>query len=114
METKTKKKVLSRNEKVDLAVEAMQRATRQLEGICYEISAEDIGPLYVAYTAENNNLYISAGDLEGGWVLSFYDLAEKLIEGLADNCNDSSRSYCSKLLVASLHAVADKIEQDCR
>lgn len=112
METAKSKKVISRNGRIELAIETMRQAIRQFEETGYGITCEDIGPLYVAYAAENKSLYISARDMEDGWELSFDSLADKLVDNLTGEaiCS-SSRSNYSILLASGLREVADKIER---
>jgi hypothetical protein len=112
MKAKTKKKVLSRHEKIDLAIEAMNRAMSQFEQTGFSLTSEDLGPLYVAYSDEDDALYISARNIEEGWVLSFNDLTNQLVYGLenSDNDHDDLVNF-SALLVANLRKVADDIER---
>jgi hypothetical protein len=112
MKAKTKKKVLSRHEKIDLAIEAMNRAMSQFEQTGFSLTSEDLGPLYVAYSDEDDALYISARNIEEGWVLSFNDLTNQLVYGLENSDNDYDDLVdFSALLVANLRTIADNIER---
>ena len=112
MKAKTKKKVLSRHEKIDLAIEAMNRAMSQFEQTGFSLTSEDLGPLYVAYSDEDDALYISARNIEEGWVLSFNDLANQLVYGLENSDNDYDDLVdFSALLVVNLRTIADNIER---
>ena len=112
MTTKTKKEVLSRHEKINLAIEAMDRAMSQFQQTGFSLTSEDLGPLYVAYSDEDDALYISARNIEEGWILSFNDLTDQLVYGLenSDNDHDDLADF-SALLVANLREVADDIER---
>jgi hypothetical protein len=112
MKAKTKKKVLSRHEKIDLAIEAMNRAMSQFEQTGFALTTGDVGPLYVAYSDEDDALYISARNIEEGWILSFNDLTDQLVYGLenSDNDHDDLANF-SALLVANLRKAADDIER---
>ena len=112
MKAKTKKKVLSRHEKIDLAVEAMRRAMSQFEQTGFAITTMDVGPIRAAYNDDDNALYISTENMEDGWDLSFEDLAKQLIEGLTNNGDDYDEiADHSMLLVSSLRKVANQIER---
>ena len=112
MKTTKKNKVVSRHEKIELAIETMRQATRQFKETGYGLSTEDIGPLYVAYSDEDEALYVSARNLEDGWDLSFKDLAKQLIEGLTNNGDDYDEiADHSMSLVSSLRNVANQIER---
>jgi len=112
MKTTKKKKVVSRHEKIELAIETMRQAIRQFEETGYGLSTEDICPLYVVYSDEDDALYVSARDLEDGWELSFKDLAKQLIEGLTNNGDDYDEiADHSMSLVSSLRNVANQIER---
>lgn len=112
MKTTKKKKVVSRHEKIELAIETMRQATRQFEETGYGLSSEDIGPLYVAYNYADDKLHVSARDLEDGWTLSFEDLTNKLVNSLirSDDDYDDAADF-SKLLTENLRKAADEIER---
>jgi len=112
MTTKAKKEVLSRHKKINLAIEAMDRAMTQFQQTGFSLTSEDLGPLYVAYSDKDDALYISARNIEEGWILLFNDLTDQLVYGLenSDNDNDDLANF-SALLVANLRKVADDIER---
>ncbi len=111
MKAKTKKKVLSRQEKIDLAIEAMDRAMSQFEQTGFALTTGDVGPISVAYGDEDDTLYISARNMEDGWALSFGDISKQLIERVTTNGDDyDDIADHSTSLVSSLRKVANQIE----
>jgi hypothetical protein len=84
----------------------------QFEQTGFSLTSEDLGPLYVAYSDEDDALYISARNIEEGWVLSFNDLTNQLVYGLENSDNDYDDLVdFSALLVANLRTIADNIER---
>jgi len=111
MKAKTKKKVLSRYEKIDLAIEAMDRAMSQLQQTGFALTTGDVGPISVAYDDEGDALHISARNMEDGWALSFRDISKQLLEALTTNDDDyEDIADYSMSLVSSLRKVANQIE----
>jgi len=101
------KKAIKRVDKMELAIEAMRKATSQFEEASCEIYTEDLGDLHVAYYPDDQGFYISANGLENGWNLSLEDFTIKLIENL---CSDGNLADCSTSLAEALRESAASIE----
>jgi hypothetical protein len=102
-----KKKVINRVDKLELAIEAMKKATCQFEEAASEVYTKDLGSLYLAYDPDNQGFYISSYDLQDGWDLSFEDFTIQLIENLYSAGDIDERSTS---LASALREAADAIE----
>lgn len=62
--------------------QSLKDAIREIDQSDYVVTNEDLGDLYIAYSKEDNGLYISGVrgnmEIEDGWTISFKDLAERL------------------------------------
>jgi hypothetical protein len=90
---------------------AIRTAQNELEEAGYAVSTEELGKLYAAFSDGDDGedgLYISAicgdVDLEGGWSVSFDDLAKELAENV-DDAESASK------LAAGLRRTADAVER---
>jgi len=114
--TMKNKKVLTRHEKIDLAIEAMHKTTSQFYDAGVGLSIKDVGQLTVSYDDRNHRLCFSAKYLDDGWDLSFNDFAKQIIEGItidSDDDYDEIVDY-SRLLISGFRKVASQIEREVK
>jgi hypothetical protein len=94
-------------QKMDHLSRMMSELAVEMENKRDYLTNEDIGELYVAYSQEDDGIYISGikgdSEFEDGWTVSFHNFAKALW--------DRVDQECEKSLITGMRSIVESMER---